>query len=100
MSENKKFNLKNRPHRVDYSSDEHGLLQFAIESTEWFEGFETRQRQNLADFEKAIKNTSLVNDPCFIRCWEVRCWEALRNYIKLEVLGVEPKIKEEMKSEG
>jgi len=85
-----KYDLKNKPKPIDGipTVDE-------LKYTTWFDGFEARQRQNLADFEKAIKNTSLVNDPCFIRCWE-----ALRNYIKLEVLGVEPKIKEEMKSEG
>jgi hypothetical protein len=98
MNENKKFNLKNRPNTITDAIPigDKELFKFMLERhqefAKWFKGFEARQRQNLADFEKAIKNTSLVNDPCFIRCWE-----ALRNYIKLEVLGVEPKIKEEMK---
>lgn len=26
---------KNRPHRSDYSSDEHGLLQFALALNKW-----------------------------------------------------------------
>ncbi len=71
-------NLKNRPQFYIRRNDG----EYVQQSEEWFEDFEKRQRQNLADYENAIKNTESVNDPCFIRCWE-----ALRNYIKKEILG-------------
>jgi hypothetical protein len=83
----KKFNLKNRPQfhgneRIEFSNDH---------PTEWFEGFEKRQRQNLADDQKALK-THEKSDKKFLARWK-----AISNYIELEVLGVEPKIKEETK---
>ena len=76
-----KYTLKNRPDTGD------ALAKAVFD--EWFEGFEKRQRQNLADYEKALK-THEKSDKKFLTRWK-----AISNYIELEVLGVDPKIKEE-----
>jgi hypothetical protein len=68
-----KFNLKNRPPAMSPCS----------QVEEWFKGFEERQRQNLADYEKALE-TKKHCDKEFLACWK-----AISNYIKLEILGDE-----------
>ena len=97
MSENKQFNLNNRPNTITDAIPigDKELFKFMLERhkefAEWFKNFEERQRENLAAYEKASQKQ---------KHWEKEftgCWTAVSNYIKLEVLGVEPKIKEETK---
>lgn len=91
----KKFTLKNRPNMITDAIPigDKELFKFMLERhkefAKWFKGFEERQRQNLADYEKALE-TKKNWDKEFLACWK-----AISNYIKLEVLGVKPKIKEE-----
>ena len=88
-----KYTLKNRPSHRGFAFGEDSKKDFgyARDCIVWFEGFEKRQRQNLADYEKALE-TQKNWDKEFLACWK-----AISNYIKLEVLGVEPKSKEETK---
>ena len=93
MSENKKFNLQNRPNFRGKTLDLMTVTQkdnAILECVQWFEGFEKRQRQNLANYKQALK-TKKNWDKEFLAYWK-----AISNYIELEVLGVKPKIKEEI----
>ena len=77
-----KFNLKNVP-----TGDGMDCPEFSMAIHDWLEGFEKRQRQNLADYKQALK-TKKNWDKEFLACWK-----AISNYIELEVLGVEGKEK-------
>ncbi|MCJ7630853.1 hypothetical protein MUP77_00405 [Candidatus Bathyarchaeota archaeon] len=80
------FKMENRPSFRGKSLTEMTVTEkdnAIIECVQWFEGFEKRQRQNLADYEKALEEKAH---------WDkefLACWKAISNYIKLEVLGKE-----------
>jgi len=82
-----KFTLKNRPNTITDAIPigDKELFKFMLERhqefAKWFKGFEARQRQNLADYEKALETKKNWDREFLV------CWYAISNYIKLEILG-------------
>ena len=99
-----KYNLKNRPDLDEIAKKNPNksltwlVADYHGKATKWFEGFEKQQRSfrdsKIQCVEWLQKYTMIdpLDDMKLTQCQAV-----LRTFIQEEVLGVEPKIKEEMK---
>jgi hypothetical protein len=98
-TENMKYNLKNRPENKSDYVDITEMFQKLDEYTAWFEGFEKRQRLIHSEPQNwlALYKTRIMERFKHHSVSELTPEELLTYFIEEEVLGVEQKIKEEMK---
>lgn len=53
---------KNRPRRSDYSSDEHGLLQFALALNKWCVDSEEELRETVTIYKGCGKDYEVIEE--------------------------------------
>jgi len=97
-----KYTLKNRPSHRGFAFGEDSKKDFgyARDCIVWFEGFEKEMRESLAYHDKMVdhwENKVSESHPLYRYREQIAGeWRVARG-ILTAVLGVEPKIKEEMK---